>query len=54
MVSLVIEILDSVGEGKGEMIWENGIETCIIYVKQITSPGSVQDTGCSGRAGALG
>ena len=20
--------LDSVGEGKGEMIWENGIETC--------------------------
>ena len=26
--------LDSVGEGKGGMIWENGIETCIIsYVK---------------------
>ena len=48
MVWLVIEILDSVGEGKGGMIWENGIETCIIYVKQITSPGSVQDTGCSG------
>ena len=25
---------DSVGEGEGEMIWENGIETCIIsYVK---------------------
>ena len=24
------------------MIWENGIETCIIsYVKQITSPGSL-------------
>ena len=22
--------LDSVGEGKGGMIWENGIETCII------------------------
>ena len=28
------------------MIWENGIETCIIsYKKQITSPGSMQDTG---------
>ena len=31
------------------MIWENGIETCIIsYVKRITSPGSMQDTGCLG------
>ena len=30
------------------MIWENGIETCIIlYKKRITSPGSMQDTGCS-------
>ena len=37
------------GEGEGGMIWENGIETCIIsYVKQITSPGSMHDTGCSG------
>ena len=26
--------MDSVGEGKGGMIWENGTETCIIsYVK---------------------
>ena len=25
--------LDSVGEGEGGMIWENGIETCISYVK---------------------
>ena len=26
--------LDSVGEGKGEMIWENSIEICILpYVK---------------------
>ena len=42
-------LLDSVGEGKGGMIWENGIETCIIsYVKQITSPGSMHDTGCLG------
>ena len=23
-------ILDSVGEGEGEMIWENSIETCIL------------------------
>ena len=36
-------------EGDGEMIWENGIETCILsYVKQITSPGSMHDIGCSG------
>jgi len=38
-----------VGEGKGGMIWENGIETCIIsYVKRIASPGSMHDTGCLG------
>ena len=37
------------GEGEGGMIWENGIETCIIsYKKQIASPGSMQDTGCLG------
>ena len=31
------------------MILENGIETCIIsYVKQITCPGSMCDTGCLG------
>ena len=42
-------LLDSVGEGKGGMIWENGIETCeISYVKRITSPGLMHDTGCSG------
>ena len=42
-------LLDSVGEGKGGMIWENGIETCIIsYVKLIASPGSMHDTGCLG------
>ena len=42
-------LLDSVGEGKGGMIWENGIETCILsYTKQITSLGSIQDTGCLG------
>ena len=37
------------GDGDGGMIWENGIETCIIsYVKRIVSPGSMHDTGCSG------
>ena len=37
------------GEGKGGMIWENGIEACIIsYMKRITSPGSMRDTGCLG------
>ena len=37
------------GRGKGGMIWENGIKTCIIsYKKRITSPGSMQDTGCLG------
>ena len=31
------------------MIWENGIETCIIsYVKQIARPGLMHDTGCLG------
>ena len=31
------------------MIWENGIETCIIpYMKQVASPGSMHDTGCLG------
>ena len=39
-------LMDSVGEGEGGMIWENGIETCIIsYVKWIASPGSMHDTG---------
>ena len=41
-------LLDSEGEGEGGMIWENGIETCIIYMKRIASPGSVHDTGCLG------
>ena len=37
------------GEGEGRMIWENGIETCkLSHVKQIVSPGSMHDTGCSG------
>ena len=31
------------------MIWENGIETCIMsYLKRVTSPGLMHDTGCLG------
>ena len=41
--------LDSVGEGEGGMIWENGTETCIIsYEKPIASLGSMQGAGCLG------
>ena len=41
-------LLDSVGEGEGGMIRENGIETCkLSYVKWIASPGSMHETGCS-------
>ena len=37
------------GEGEGGMIWENGIETCILSCKKrIVSLGSIQDTGCLG------
>ena len=43
------QTFDSVGEGEGGMIWENGIETCIIsYKKRIASLGSMHDTGCLG------
>ena len=41
--------LDSEGEGEGGMIWENGIETCILSCKKrIASLGSMQGTGCLG------
>ena len=37
------------GRGRRGLIWENGIETCIIsYKKRITSPGFMQDTGSLG------
>ena len=37
------------GEGEGRIVWENDIETCILsYVKRITSPGSMHETGCQG------
>jgi len=43
------QLLDSMGEGEGGMIWENGIEICILsYTKRITSPGLMFDTGYLG------
>ena len=42
-------LLDSVGEGEGGMIWENGIETCILSCKKrIASLRPMQDTACLG------
>ena len=42
-------LLDSEGEREGGMIWENGIETCILSCKKrIASLCSIQDTGCLG------
>ena len=36
--------MDFVGEGKGRVIWENGIETCIIScMKRVASPGSMHN-----------
>ena len=41
--------MDSVKEGKGGRILENGIETCVLsYVKWITIPGLMNETGCLG------
>ena len=41
--------MDSVGEGEGGKIWENGIETCeMSCMKRDASPGSVHDAGCLG------
>ena len=43
------KLLDSMREGEGGQIWENSTETNILpYVKQITNPGSIHETGCSG------
>ena len=37
--------MESVGEGEGGKIWENGIETCkISCMKRDASPGSMHDT----------
>ena len=36
--------MDSVGDGEGGMIWESGIETCIIScMKRVTNPGLMHD-----------
>ena len=41
--------MDSVGEGEGGKIWENGIETCeMSCMKWDASPGSMHDAGCLG------
>ena len=41
--------MDSVGEGEGGEIWENGIETCVIScMRRVASPGSIHDAGCLG------
>ena len=49
ITNLLIYCQESVGEEEGGMMWENGIETCIIsYMKRIASPGSMHDTGCLG------
>ena len=46
-------LLDSVGEGEGEMFQENSIKTCTLSrVKQITSPGWMHQT--SARAWCTG
>ena len=40
--------MDNVGEGKGGMIWENSIETCILpYVNWMTSVSLMQEAGHS-------
>ena len=42
-------LLDSMGEGKGVMIWENSIETYVLSsVKQIASPGWMHETSGQG------
>ena len=41
--------MESVREGEGGKIWENGIETCkISCMKRVASPGFMHDTGCLG------
>ena len=48
-LNILTFLMKKMGEGEGGMIWENGIETCIIsYMKRIASPGSLHDTGCLG------
>ena len=43
------DVLNSLLDSVGGMIWENGIEICILsYVKWIASPGLMHDAECSG------
>ena len=42
------QTLGSWEEAEGRMVWEGSVETCILYVKQITSPGLMHETGCWG------
>ena len=47
--TVTAQIVLSNYSGSKMLIWENGIETRIIsYMKRITSPGSMHDTGCLG------
>ena len=42
-------LLDSVGEGKGGIFWDNNNETSLLSrVKQITSPGWMHETSAQG------
>ena len=46
--SIKNRLLDSVGEGKSGVIWENSIETCLLsYVKLLSSPILMHETGHS-------
>ena len=47
-------LLDSEGEGEGGMIWENGIETCIIIIRETTRQSRFDARDRVLRAGALG
>ena len=49
IINTMNSLMDSVGEGEGGKIWENGIETCkISCMKRVASPDSMHDTGCLG------
>ena len=49
MINLDSILKSRASVGEGGVIWENGIETCIVsYMKRISSPGSMHDTGCLG------
>ena len=41
-------LLGSVRGGEGGMIWENGIETCIIICETDHPSGLMNETGCLG------